>query len=427
MKTLLLLALVAVAALFACQRRTTGGTAQSDGARRSKESKQQQKQRAAREAQETLRALERFKKGDREPEVLTRLLRRASHWQKDEPTADELRRSIRNAYFDRLSVEALTAKEPYNLLKWEYKDVRLNVTDVLLANREILDKGFAQHWKSKRRSERFDTEKFVVHALRDTYDKSIKDSDRALFDLAESVRKRMDPTYDDPWMAHSRTLFHLKAKNARAAADAALHYFAIDKNWRYGTRSTPGFLTQSARAVLETRSEPEALVEAARWARRATEKSETPPVLGLYRTLLIKTGETEQADRVGARLARLRALLNEMVGRYPAKFDERAMKNGNATHREYKAIESLDKKFKPLSRFISRESSLFKKGEKIEPIAVLDQTDDTVVLLSRVHLATGSLLPVTHIRSYYMKTEFKRDGTAVSNAVYASSSREQPK
>ena len=368
--------------------------------------------------QETLDKLARYRAGDRDRELLKHLLKHSYHWHKRTPPLDDLQRAIRDALFDSVSLKGLTTEELYRLLKWEYKDVRLHVTDVLLEHRQQLDEGFEVHWKGRRRSEQFDVQRFVVGALRESYKEAVEHKDTSLFSLAESVRRRAGLERSDLWISHSRIRFFIGQSDPEKTAEAALRYFADDKNWQYSSRNSPAFLVACAQAVLNTRTDNESLTAASRWAGRAVARSEVPSTLRLYRELLSRTGHREEAEAASKRLDAFGALAAELIRRYPPAPADLELDPGNATKRAYKAIQGLERRFKPITRFMAIEGNLFRKGQKIEPIAVLKRDAGSVVLLSRVHLATTSLLPVTRIRSYYVRTELQADGTVASNGYF---------
>ena len=356
---------------------------------------------------------EQFRKGDRESQLVQQLL---GHYLALPLEATELPNvyiELVNAFFETKTLNELKSYHGYKALLRYANDIRISIIDTLFKHKKELTLAF-EKLKSDHQLKRINSAHWMlVNALRKTYERLSVYPDPSLLKQCEKVRNRIEPGYYDRWIGVSLLRYYLTVDDKLNSAKAALKYFDFYKEWYYSTN--PNLLEQSAQVVLETTASQEALKEALRWINRASDKNKTPTRFELHAKILDKLGQPEKATLIRSKATKFTSLFNEFISEFPRVDFPISLDKGPVNKKIYQMIPSLEGKYKVFFQYISREGSLYKKSEKVEPIAFLKETEDQVQFLARVHLVTGSLLPVSHFRSYYIKATFTKKGGFVKS------------
>ncbi len=350
-----------------------------------------------------------YQNGDKDPRLLKQLIRHATFLSLPPNEKEKWLFNIRNDYLNQFALSDLRKYEVYQILKSQVNDVRLDIVETLFNNRSELNLAYHKLINRRDLKNSIDADWMLLQAIRKSYEKAAQSGDVNLFQKSEVSRDRYQKDYLDQWIAQSICLYHLKRKERSLAKKAALQYFELNQNW--STSRNYYLMEEAARLVYELTDNPLELEQAESWIAKASSVRSTPTRYELHANILNKIGNHEKERAIRTKLKDYEREFLAFLQLYPTAKFPLSLDGQKVSKRNYKDIISIPGKYKDYYGYISMESSLYKKGEKIEAIAILSQTEEEVSLLSRVHLATGSILPVTHIKSYYVITTFSRQGS----------------
>ena len=350
-----------------------------------------------------------YKGGEKDQKLLVQLRDHIELLELAEEEREQLYFQITNDYLNQFSTSDFKNFTTYREVKREFKDVRFDLTTAMLNNRDFYNQAFKEVCETKevKANNRHEADWMLEQAILKSFQKAAKYNDSVLFRKASEVKDQYNPGYMTTSIAKAILEFQIQQNNQKAIREAALQYFAINKNW-VSTRSE--ILEASAKAI-DLISEDAAEWELAeKWIARAIEKYPNPTSYRLQANLLKKLERTEDYENVLNKITGYTAAFKSFVKLYPKKNYSIELEQNDIAAKAYKGLRSIDPEYKMFYRYIARESSIYKKGQKIEPIALLAESEEYITLLTRVHLVTGSILPVSHYRSYYIKSKFTRDG-----------------
>lgn len=350
-----------------------------------------------------------FEAGDRDKRLLVQALGHLNYLAMEMEEREDWSFRLKNTYLNSFSFEELKTYEVYQMLKGRLDDVRLDLLEVFLGKRAELNAAYQALVEERKLKNKIGADWMIRNAVRKSYIRAVKLEDQKLFELSEQKREAYKEGYMDEWMAKDIFLFQLKTGNEEEILQAAIQYFETHENW-YVSREY-ALMEQGAFYANKLSTDPSILTKAEKWIDAAINKGRaTPSRYGIQASLLDKLDQTEKAKLVREKLLAYQDDFQEFLKLYPiAQFPIR-LKEGNIDKRAYKKLVGIPKSFEDFRYYIRAESSLFKQSEKIEPIALLSESEDEVEILSRVHLVTGSLLPVKHFRSYYIRSRFSSTG-----------------
>ncbi len=347
--------------------------------------------------------------GDKDPRLLRQLLDHFLYLPLTNEKAETWKLQIKDDYLATFSLDSLKSYESYQMLQREVTDIRLNIVDVLFKNREVLNQYYGELATERGSKRPMSADWILLKALRTSYETAARETDASLFQKSETIREQYESGYLDEWIARSIFLYYLGSKENLKARQAAVDYFTIKKNW--ATSREYGLMEAGARLVVEHAQDTSEWQQAERWISKAVSGRATPSRLALHIQILNQLGEKDKVFAVRQKLQEYQSAFEEFLSFYPEKPLPIELDTQKVKKKDLKSIPALPTEFRFFYEYISLEGSLFKKGEKVEPIALLSRGEKEVILLSRVHLVTTSLLPVTHIKSYYVATRFSPEGS----------------
>lgn len=364
---------------------------------------------------------QKYQSGDIDKRLILQLRSHLDYLEMNPETTRELYLKLTDDYLNQFSKNELSTYAGYRILKKEMTDVRFSVVQKLLNDRSYYNKQFIKIAKAnvKNKSNWFDADWILNQAIQKSFQTAAEHSDEALFQKAMEVKEAFAKNHMNQWIAKSILEFHLKRDNQGDIKRAALRYFALNENWYYS--KDDDLMEGGANAIQATSEKSSEWQLAERWISRAIEKQATPTRYRLQLNLLTKLGRSSKLPEVLAKIETYKTEFSAFQKLYPERNRPIKLTHHNITAREYKSINSIPRRFDIFYSYIAREGSIYKKGQKVEPIALLDETDTEVEILTRVHLATRSILPVTHYRSYYIKSKFKKDGEHLMSQYVTSS------
>ena len=319
---------------------------------------------------------------------------------------------ITNDYLNQFTKEELSVYSGYRMLKMEIQDIRFDMITHLMDNREYYNEIFPKIAAEKKlkNSNHQNADWIVNQALIKSFKTAAKYADTALYEKANEVGQQYFPEFlnGSTSIAKSILRYQIKQGTPESVRIAALHYFDIENPGYYS--GDYHLLESGATAVNEVSSQSEEWKAAENWISKVIKKHPNPTRYRLQAELLTKLGKTDDVKNVVDKIKAFRKSFIEFKNFYPVVPKPILLEQENITKSAYKNVVSIPSKYKVYYRYIARESSIYKKGEAIEPIALLAENEKNVTLLTRVHLVTGSILPVTHFRSYYIKSRFSMDG-----------------
>ncbi|MEM6803009.1 MAG: hypothetical protein AAF696_16510 [Bacteroidota bacterium] len=353
--------------------------------------------------------LELFEAGDVDKRLLVQALGHLSYVAMDVEERENWNFRLKNAYLNSFSFEELKTYEVYQILKTHLDDVRLDLLEIFLEKRVELNAAYQILVEERSLKNKIKADWMIRNAVLKSYKRAVRFEDQKLFDLSEQKREAYRTGYIDEWMAKDIFLFQLKQGRDEAILKAATQYFETNKNW-YVSREY-ALMEQGAFYANKLSTDPITLTNAEKWIDAAIKKGRaTPSRYGIQLNLLNKLDQDEKAELIREKLLAYQGDFQEFLKLYTRAQFPIKLKEGNIDRKAYKKLRGISKTFEDFRYYIRAESSLFKQSEKIEPIALLSETEEGVEILSHVHLLTGSLLPVKHFRSYYIRSRFTKEG-----------------
>ncbi len=345
--------------------------------------------------------------GDRDPRLVKQLLDHSTFLGMQGIEATDLRLRLTNDYLASFQREDFSTFQLYQELKGLCIDTRLVFVDSLLLEKDHYNTVFLQIVEDYNRKNPIDADWMIRQAIQKTLEQAVQERDESLYQHALATRDRWRPGYMNEWMAESIFRYQIRVGSLQEQRLAALQYFE-HKDYYYSRQY--GLLETAADIINTVATEPEEWVAAERWISKVIQQKANPTRYRLQLELCQKLDKAEQVEDISLKLASYRELFVAFLVLYPPAADANNLIPGNISKQEYDRLTGISSNYQEFTYYISRESSLFKRGEKIEAVALLSTSEEEIELLSRVHLETGSLLPVRHFRSYYIRSRFSHDG-----------------
>lgn len=349
-----------------------------------------------------------YQEGDKDIRLVRQLLDHFLYLPLNDQNRQQWKLQLKNDYLSSFSLEGLQSMSSYKMLQSEVSDIRLEILDTIFKYRKELNDAYEKIAANSGTRRKMSADWIILRAIRRSYELACEELNEELFLQAERVKEKYEKGYMDEWIAKSIFLYHLKNKENELAKAAALQYFQTKKNWSTSREYT--LMEAGARLVVAHSQKTAEWIEAERWIRKAVEGRVTPTRLELQIKIFNRLDEKEKALAAQERLDSYQASFDAFLDFYPIQSGSIELDRQKVKKKALKKIPAIPKAYRQFYEYISLEGSLFKKGELVEPIALLSKNEKEVVLLSRVHLVTTSLLPVTHIKSYYVETTFSRQG-----------------
>ena len=350
---------------------------------------------------------ERYQAGDKDRQLLLQLRNHLTLLEKSPEASDALYLNITNDYLNQFSRTERSTYKGFRVLRREVKDVRYDMIKELINNRKYYNETFLKIANDKKLKNKVDADWMIKQAIIRSLEIAAGSGDISLFETVMAVRGSFDPEYNSEAAAKAVLVFHIRRDESEKVRFAALEYFSIRHNWH----SVNSFLLETGASAVNQHSDQKSEWEqAAKWMDRVVSKNPNPTSYRLQLELLNKIGDNAKAKEVLQKIKTYQEDFIAFKNHYSKRPRPITLVESDITKKEYQKVNSIPSKYETYYRYIARESSLYKKGEAIEPIALLTENANEVSLLTRVHLVTGSLLPVTHYRSYYIQSRFSLEG-----------------